>query len=54
MHDGRLPGLADVIRHYDTIDVDRLHSDGEALLRPLGLSASERADLLAFLRSLEP
>jgi cytochrome c peroxidase len=54
MHDGRLPGLADVIRHYDMIDVDRLHSDGEALLRPLRLSATERADLLAFLRSLEP
>jgi len=54
MHDGRLPGLADVVRHYDTIDADRLHSDGEALLRPLRLSAGERADLLAFLRSLEP
>jgi cytochrome c peroxidase len=54
MHDGRLPGLADVVRHYDTLDVDRLHADGEALLRPLRLSAGDRADLLAFLRSLEP
>lgn len=52
MHDGSLATLPDVIRHYDRIDLDRLHTDGERLLGPLYLSASEREDLLAFLRSL--
>jgi cytochrome c peroxidase len=54
MHDGRLASLEAVISHYDTLDENRLHADGEALLRPLRLSAQERADLLAFLRSLDP
>lgn len=54
MHDGRLATLADVIGHYDSLNEDRLHADGESLLRPLRLSASERDDLLAFLRSLSP
>lgn len=53
LHDGRLATLADVVRHYDQIDLDRLHADGERILEPLGLSAGERADLLAFLQSLE-
>ena len=54
MHNGRLPTLEAVVNHYDALDVERLHADGEALLRPLRLSAQERADLLAFLRSLSP
>jgi cytochrome c peroxidase len=54
MHDGRLASLEAVISHYDTLDENRLHADGEALLRPLRLSAQERSDLLAFLRSLDP
>jgi cytochrome c peroxidase len=54
MHDGRLPSLDAVIDHYDRIDTERLHADGEALLRPLRLSPRQRADLLAFLRSLDP
>ena len=53
LHDGRLATLADVVRHYDQIDLDRLHADGERILEPLGLSVGERADLLAFLQSLE-
>jgi len=53
LHDGRLATLADVVRHYDQIDLDRLHADGERILEPLGLDAGERADLLAFLHSLE-
>lgn len=52
MHDGSMPGLADVVRHYSEMDEDRLHSDGEALLRPLRLNAQESADLVAFLESL--
>jgi hypothetical protein len=31
---------------------ERLHSDGEAILRPLGLSAAEASDLVAFPESL--
>jgi cytochrome c peroxidase len=51
-HDGSLPALADVVRHYSQIDLERLHADGESLLRPLHLDAQESADLIAFLRSL--
>jgi cytochrome c peroxidase len=52
MHNGSLATLADVARHYSEIDPDRLHSDGESLLKPLRLSAGETADLVAFLESL--
>ena len=53
MHDGSLPDLAAVARHYSDIPEERLHADGERLLVPLRLSADEIADLLAFLRSLD-
>lgn len=52
LHDGRLATLADVVRHYAQIDLDRLHADGERILEPLGLSAGEQRDLQAFLESL--
>ena len=52
MHDGSLATLGDVVRHYSGLSPDRIHSDGEALLRPLQLSAGESADLVAFLESL--
>jgi cytochrome c peroxidase len=52
MHNGSLATLADVVRHYSEISPDRLHSDGEAILKPLRLSAGESADLVAFLESL--
>jgi cytochrome c peroxidase len=52
MHNGSFASLADVVRHYSEIDPDRLHSDGEAILKPLRLSAGESADLVAFLVSL--
>lgn len=51
-HDGRLATLADVVRHYSELDPERVHSDGEAILKPLKLSAAESADLIAFLESL--
>ena len=51
-HDGSLPALADVVRHYSEIDLERLHADGESLLRPLHLDAQQSADLIAFLRTL--
>jgi cytochrome c peroxidase len=52
MHNGRFATLRDVVRHYSELDPDRVHSDGEALLRPLKLSARESDDLIAFLESL--
>ena len=52
MHDGSLARLEDVIGHYSELDESRLHVDGERILRPLNLTAGEKADLLAFLRTL--
>ena len=54
MHDGQLATLADVVRHYSQINLERLHADGERVLEPLQLSAAEASDLEAFLRSLSP
>ena len=52
MHAGSLKTLADVARHYSTIDEERLHAGGERILRRLDLSARERVDLVAFLETL--
>ncbi len=52
MHNGSLATLAEVVRHYSEIGPDRLHADGESLLKPLRLSTEESADLVAFLESL--
>jgi len=52
MHDGSLPTLADVVRHYSELNEERLHADGERILRPLKLTAEQTADLVAFLQSL--
>jgi cytochrome c peroxidase len=51
-HDGQLATLDDVVRHYSELNLDRLHADGEQILKPLRLNDGERADLVAFLRSL--
>jgi cytochrome c peroxidase len=52
MHDGRYPTLREVVRHYSTLDMERVHTHGEQLLRPLRLSQAETGDLVAFLESL--
>jgi cytochrome c peroxidase len=52
MHNGSLASLRDVVKHYSEISPDRLHSDGEAILKPLHLSDAETADLVAFLQTL--
>lgn len=52
MHDGSAASLAEVLRHYSEVDEDRLHADGERIVRALRLSAGEMADLAAFLESL--
>ena len=52
MHDGSKATLMDVVNHYSEIPEERLHQDGEKLLRPLNLTDAEKADLVAFLRTL--
>jgi cytochrome c peroxidase len=52
MHDGQLATLEAVVRHYSTLNLERLHADGEQVLRPLHLSPQEEQDLVAFLRTL--
>jgi cytochrome c peroxidase len=52
MHDGRLATLRDVVRHYSELDMERIHTHGEQLLRPLRLTAGESEDLVAFLETL--
>lgn len=54
MHDGSLATLRDVVRHYSELDEERLHTDGERILKPLKLDARETDDLVAFLESLSP
>jgi cytochrome c peroxidase len=53
MHDGSLPTLEAVVKHYSNLDPDRLHADGQAILVPLKLSDKDVADLVAFLKSLD-
>ena len=52
MHNGSLRTLDDVVQHYSELNEERLHADGERILRPLKLSPAQAADLAAFLRSL--
>lgn len=52
MHNGSLATIEDVVRHYSELNEDRLHADGERILRRLDLSAAQSAELAAFLRSL--
>ena len=50
MHNGSVPTLEAVIDLYDRGGIDRPSRDAE--IHPLGLSAEEKADLIAFLRTL--
>lgn len=50
MHDGSFPTLESVVAHYNA--GGQTHPNKSALVRPLGLTAGEQADLAAFLRSL--
>jgi cytochrome c peroxidase len=53
MHAGQLATLADVVRFYSTLEgASALDHHRESVIRPLGLSDAERADLEAFLGSL--
>ncbi len=50
MHDGSLATLEQVVEHYDAGGVDR--PSRTDLMRPLGLTAQEKADLVAFMMTL--
>jgi cytochrome c peroxidase len=50
MHDGSISTLTEVIETYDRGGIDRPSRDPN--IRPLGLSAEEKAELLAFLETL--
>lgn len=52
MHDGRFPTLRDSVRHYSELNEDRLHADGERILKRLDLRPDEIDDLVAFLETL--
>ncbi|HEV3007718.1 MAG TPA: cytochrome c peroxidase [Burkholderiales bacterium] len=52
MHNGSLATLRDVVKHYSELNEERLHADGERILKPLKLTQAEVDDLVAFLESL--
>ena len=53
MHNGSLPTLEAVLRHYSEVDIERLHGEeGKQLIRPLHLSPRQLSDLASFLRTL--
>jgi cytochrome c peroxidase len=54
MHNGSLASLHDVVKHYSELNEERLHADGERILRPLKLTETETDDLVKFLQSLSP
>lgn len=54
MHNGSFATLRDVVKHYSALNEERLHADGEKILRRLDLSEGEVDDLVAFLETLSP
>ena len=50
MHDGSLPTLEAVVDHYDAGGIDR--PSRSPFIRPLHLTADEKSDLIAFLKTL--
>jgi cytochrome c peroxidase len=50
MHDGSVPTLAAVVDLYNRAGIDR--PSRSELIKPLGLTAAEKADLVAFLQTL--
>jgi len=52
MHNGSAKTLRDAVRHYSEVDPDRVHADGEPLIKALKLTDAEIDDLVAFLVTL--
>ena len=51
MHNGALRTLEDVVEHYDS-GGDPGTTNLSPLIKPLGLNAEEKADLVAFMKTL--
>lgn len=52
MHNGSVATLREVVKLYSELNEERLHADGEKILKPLKLNETEIDDLVAFLESL--
>jgi cytochrome c peroxidase len=52
MHNGSLATLEAVVAHYSNLNLDRLHADGDQILKPLNLAPNEMADMVMFLQTL--
>jgi len=52
MHEGQIATLAEVVRFYSTLEGASPETGNERLIRVLGLSPDEEADLVAFMESL--
>ena len=50
MHDGSLTSLEDVVEHYN--NGGAIHRNESPLIKPLGLNAIEKQQLVAFLNTL--
>ena len=51
-HDGSAATLHEVVRHYSTVDENRLHADGANVIKALALKPAQIDDLVAFLSTL--
>ena len=51
MHDGRFNSLTEVIKHYNT-GIHQTKTVSKELVKPMHLSANERTELVAFLKTL--
>jgi cytochrome c peroxidase len=52
MHNGSIATLEAAIDHYSNMNMERLHADGDQILKPLKLTDQEKSDLLRFLKTL--
>jgi cytochrome c peroxidase len=50
MHDGRFKTLTEVVKHYNSLGIDK--NLPAAIVQPMKLSDKERVDLVAFLKTL--
>ena len=50
--DGQIDTLAEVVKHYASVDPVRLHAKDGLPGKPLNLTAQEQSDLVVFLESL--
>ncbi len=52
--DGGVETVAEVVRHYASVDPVSLHAKDGRPAQPLNLTAREQTDLVVFLQSLSP